>query len=142
MARGAGGRPPYAAVILIIGLTEEPILAAYVRGKLALAGVDLSVDVGTWLDAAWACVIDAPYEALKAAMQQMTKGMARIRPEAARATWGLLPEHQAAAGRLGQGPGLEAGAANMPPTTRGSNTAAEVDQWVRQRMARQPGQRK
>jgi hypothetical protein len=140
VARGVGGRPPYAAVILTIGLTEDPILSGYIRGKLALAGIDLSVEIGTWLDAVWACAMDAPYNELKAANAEMTKAMARVRPEQARATWGMLPEHQVQAGRLGRGPGLESGAADLPPSA-GGRTAADIDRWTQERLKKRPARR-
>lgn len=93
---------------------------AYIRGKLALAGVDLSVDCKTWLDAAYAVWIDAPYEALEKANVEMVKAMARLRPEAARETWGLLPQHQAMTGKLGR---------QQAPHVGPKSTSAEVQAW-------------
>lgn len=90
--------------------------AAYIRGKLALAGIDLSTDLGVWLDAVYAVWADAPHKHLESAQAELVKASARLRPEEARATWGLDPAHQRMAGTLGKGPGLEAGRrAGMPP---------------------------
>lgn len=141
MAGRAGGWPPYAGVLLIYHLAEgDAVVSGYVRGRLALAGVDLSSDLRTWLDAAWACYIDAPVDTLKSASHEMTKAMARVRPETARETWGLLPEHQAAAGRLGRSQGLEASV----PTARasGGSTAADVERWRQEQMKKRPIRRR
>lgn len=135
MACWAGGRPPYAAVILIHGLTENAITGGYVRGKLALAGLDLSTPLPDWLDAVWAAYIEAPYGVLEKANAEMVKAQARVRPEEARETWGMLPEHRAMAGNLGQGPGLEAGRGQAPGVARRKGpggTAAQVEQWAAQ----------
>jgi hypothetical protein len=118
----------------------DAVVSGYVRGKLALAGVDLSSDLRTWLDAAWACYIDAPVDTLKGASHEMTKAMARVRPETARETWGLLPEHQAAAGRLGRTQGLEADAARVQARGGGS-TAADVERWKQEQMSKRPRRR-
>lgn len=117
-------------MILIFGFTEHPISAPYVRGKLALAGIDLSVDLGTWLDAVYAVWIDAPHELLEKASAQMVRTQARIRPEDARETWGVLPEHKAHAGRLGQGRGAESGAGVAPAVGPRKDTEAEIRQWA------------
>lgn len=137
MAGGVGRGPPYAAVILILGLTEHPVLASYIRGKLALAGVDLSTDLATWLDSVYAVWIEAPHEALEKASSHMIKATARLRPEEARETWGMRPEHQAMAGRLGRGPGLEAGAGRAPTVGPRGDTESAVQEWALKQAARQ-----
>ncbi|MDF2822809.1 MAG: hypothetical protein K0R68_217 [Mycobacterium sp.] len=125
MVGGSGCGTPYAAVVLIFGVTESPSAGAYVRGKLALAGLDLSADLGVWLDAVYAVWIDAPHEMLEKAQATMVRQIARLRPEEARETWGLRPEHQAMAGKLGKG---AQGAA--PTVGPASSSQAEIDRWV------------
>jgi hypothetical protein len=107
--RPVGGKPPYAAVILIHGLTEHPIVGPYVRGKLALADIELASPLASWLDAVWAAYAEAPHELLQKLNAELVKKSAMLDPEEARATWGVAPEHVAMAGRLGRGRGLEAG---------------------------------
>ncbi len=138
---GAGGGPPYSAVILIIGLTEDPIAGSYIRGKLALAGIDLSADLGSWLDAVWAAYAEAPMDVLKKANEEMIKAQARVRPEEARETWGLRPEHRAMAGNLARGRGLESGAAGLGPPVGARDATGDVEAWRRQALAKQSGRR-
>lgn len=88
-----GGRAPYATASLIYGLAAEPAYAAYVRGKLAMAGIDLDAPLATYLDAAYAAVCDAPHDLLDKLQVSITLQSARMRPD--RDTWGLLPEHVA-----------------------------------------------
>lgn len=87
------------------------------RGRLALADIDATADLGPWLDAVYAAFADAPHDVLDKLNREMVVKSAMIDPEEARATWGTLPEHRAMAGNLGRGAGLEAGNANgLPPT--------------------------
>lgn len=116
MDDGAGREPPYATVILIHGLTENPIYGPYIRGRLALAHVTLQTPIRQWLDAVYATWVDAPHEVLEKAAKSMTLRSAMLRPD--RSTWGKLPEHRALAGKLGQGAGMEAGAGAPPAPTR------------------------
>jgi hypothetical protein len=106
-------------------LAESPSAGAYVRGKLALAGVDLSTDLGIWLDAVYAVWIDAPHELLEKAQATMVRQIARLRPEEARETWGLRPEHQAMAGKLGKG-----GAGAAPVVGPKPSTQQDIDRWA------------
>jgi hypothetical protein len=106
MADRPGGKRPHAEVRLIYALTEHPIYGAYVRGQLALAGIDLSTPVDVWLDAVYAVWVSAPFEQLEKLRLQMTKQAARIDPDEARKTWGRRPEHVAMAGSLGKGAGV------------------------------------
>jgi hypothetical protein len=92
----AGGRPPYGAVLLILGATGHPSYRSYIRGKLALAGVDLNAPLPVWLDASWAAYLDAPHALIEDAARELVLGAARLRPD--RETWGLRPEHRALAG--------------------------------------------
>lgn len=126
-------------MILTFGFTEHPISAPYVRGKLALAGIDLSADLGTWLDAVYAVWIDAPHELLEKANAQMVRTQARIRPEEARETWGMRPEHRAMAGRLGTGRGAESGVGQAPAAGPTRNTEEAVQAWAAQQARARPG---
>lgn len=79
------------------------MLGPYVRGRLALAGLDTRVDAGTYLDAAYAIVAEAPGETLDKMMRKIVEVRARHAPD--RATWGLEPEHRAMSAGLQPGPG-------------------------------------
>lgn len=142
MGCGAGGGPPYSAVILILGLTEDPIVGGYIRGKLTLAGLDLSTDLGPWLDAVWAAYAEAPMDVLKKAAEEMVKAQARVRPQEARETWGLRPEHRAMAGTLGRGRGLESGAAGLGPSVGAKDATGDVEKWRRQMFDKQQARRR
>lgn len=72
------------------------------RGRLALADIGLNTPLDVWLDAVYAVSVEAPYEALEKLNKQMIVKSAMVDPEAARETWGALPEHQAMAGKLGR----------------------------------------
>lgn len=116
MDDGVGGKPPYATVILIKGLTENPIYGPYIRGQLALAHVTLRSPLREWLDAVYAAWVAAPHDVLEKAAKFITLRSAILRPD--RSTWGKLPEHRALAGKLGQGAGMEAGAGAPPAPAR------------------------
>jgi hypothetical protein len=96
-------------VMLLIGMTRGPIYGPYVRGQLALAGIDLRADLCTWLDAVYAIYASAPFEQLDVLARQLVTKTAQLDPKEARKDWGRRPEHRAMAGGLGRGPGLEAG---------------------------------
>ncbi len=98
MDGGVGGQPPYGTVLLIKQVTEDPVYAAYVRGRLVLAGVDLSVPASDWLDAVWAAYVDSPHDLLKKLQREVVIATAKIMPD--RSTWGLLPEQQKLAGHM------------------------------------------
>lgn len=105
-------------VMLLIGVTEGPIYGPYVRGQLALAGIDLRTDLRTWLDAVHAVYAAAPFDQLDALGKELVTRTAQLDPAAARKDWGRRPEHRALAGGLGKGPGLEAGhRAGAAPST-------------------------
>ena len=90
----AGERSPYAAVILIYGLTEDALIGPWIRGRLALAGLDLRMAASAWLDAVYALWIDQPdKDILTKANQTLVVASARLIPD--RETWGALPEQQA-----------------------------------------------
>lgn len=120
--------------MLIFGFTTSPISGAYVRGKLALAGVELSAPLSTWLDAVYAAYVDAPHEALGKFVREMVKEQAKLRPKEARETWGLLPEHQALSGRLN----AKGGGA---PTVGPKDTEEALAAWKQKQGARPPSRR-
>lgn len=92
------------------------MLGPYIRGQLVLADIGLSMPCGMWLDAVYAVWVTAPEHLAKYNRELVIKS-AQLDPEAARETWGALPEHRAMAGQLGRGKGVEAGGA-MPQRTR------------------------
>jgi hypothetical protein len=104
-------------VMLLIGMTRGPIYGPYVRGQLAMSGINLRTDLCTWLDAVYAIYATAPFEQLDALTRQLVTKTAQLDPKEARKDWGRRPEHRAMAGGLGRGPGLEAGShAGAAPT--------------------------
>lgn len=95
-----GGQPPFGTVKVLIALTQRGSeYGPYVRGRLALAGLDDSrVPASRYCDAIYAIVADAPHDVLKDLFKQLTIQGAAAAPD--RDTWGLLPEHQMLAGGL------------------------------------------
>ena len=83
----------------------------YIRGRLALAGIDSRASLKTYVDATWAIIADAPYERLEKIQDKLIVAEAMANPEAARETWGILPEHQrsAAGAEALQAPELPSG---------------------------------
>jgi hypothetical protein len=83
-------------------------IAAYLRGRLHLAGVDADTPVGTVLDVLLTIVVDVPADALKDWRKNFDRALrplARQHPESRRVypdreTWGLLPQQQAAMAKL------------------------------------------
>lgn len=121
MDHEARGKRPYARILVIHEMTESPVYGTYIRGRLGLAGVDLSTPLDVWLDAVYAAFADAPHEHLEKLMSAVVKAEVKLRPEDARATWGLLPEHQVLSGGLaGKGSGHAPPSGPLPdlPTGR------------------------
>lgn len=88
-------------------------IAAYLRGKLHLARIDHTTPLATALDVLMTLVVDVPMETLEDWRKRFDRALldgsrAKARPGTPapkapipdRATWGLLPEHQAAMKRL------------------------------------------
>lgn len=97
MARRGGGAAPYTAANLIASFADkDQMTGAYVRGKLALAGVDESrTPLATWLDMVFAIVAEmseSPGRMIEHLDKKIVIETARAEPD--RETWGLLPEHQ------------------------------------------------
>jgi hypothetical protein len=103
--------------------TGRDDVAAYVRGKLHLAGIDGDTPLPVLLDVLTTVVVDVPVDALKDWRRRFDQALLRAslrtptartaaragtgprgaRPAASypdRETWGLLPEHQEAMARL------------------------------------------
>lgn len=118
MAGVPGGKRPYARVRILWSMTQDPIVGPWLRGRLALARVKLSAPADVWLDAVYALLVEVPDDALKALSRAIIRKSAEIDPEEARANWGRDPEHQAHAGKLGRGPGVEAGGGVAPELAR------------------------
>lgn len=83
------------------------MVGAWIRGKLALAGMDLSTPDRVWLDAVWSLWVEAPD--LQEFNRVFLMRSAMLRPEEARRTWGKTGVHAALSGGLGTGRGAEAG---------------------------------
>jgi hypothetical protein len=84
----------YQRVVTLLGATRDPLLGHYIRGRLALAGIDSRADIGPYCAAIWAILLEAPSDQIKAVQDQLIVSEAIRNPEKARETWGLLPEHQ------------------------------------------------
>lgn len=82
--------------------------------------------------AAWA---EAPGELLPKLAKHVTVQAAMLRPEEARETWGLLPEHRALGGNLVREPGLEAGRGRAPAMERKADV---IDRWSKARGVKPP----
>lgn len=86
-------RPPYAGACIVYEAAQDPSLKHYIRGKLALAGIDLRVTAACWFDAVWAILMEAPHDVLTKTADKMTLAQNRARPD--RDNWGLSAEEQA-----------------------------------------------
>lgn len=73
--------------------------AAYMRGKLFMAGVDDRTPISAALDVVQVIVMEIPGDELKKWRRELDRALWRVRPPD-RETWGLLPEHVAAQERL------------------------------------------
>lgn len=62
-----------------------------------------------WFDAAYAIIMEAPYEALDKMLDHLVRTQAKAEPD--RETWGMLPEHQRLMSKA-------AGSANTNPAAR------------------------
>jgi hypothetical protein len=101
---------------IVHGFTRDPMIGPYVRGKLTLAGLDTRDDAGSYLDATYAIVAEAPTDVLDKMMKEIVKVRARSAPD--RATWGLEPEHLRMSAGLQPGPD-DGGVAGGPQSRRG-----------------------
>ena len=81
-------------------MTRSSLYGAYVRGRLALAGLDSRTAVSVWCDAVYATLAEAPHEVLERLRDRMVVAEATADPVRARETWGLLPDHVAMAGSV------------------------------------------
>lgn len=54
----------------------------------------MQTPLSDWVDAIYATLATAPTDVLKQLEQQLVINSALADPEGARASWGLLPEHQ------------------------------------------------
>jgi hypothetical protein len=111
-------------------MTTDPVYSSYINGKLTLADIDLSTPLPDWLDSVYALYCEAPHELLEKMNKQMVINTARLRPEEARETWGLRPEHVAMAGQLGRGAGAEAGGRHgAPPVAVSAKARRNIAQY-------------
>ena len=83
-------------MILIYGLTEDPNIGSYLRGRLLLNRIDLHTSIDQWLDAVYALWLDAPHELLKKARKVIDEHSVMVAPD--RETWGTTPEQVAQMG--------------------------------------------
>lgn len=101
---------------MIFRITQDAIAGPWFRGRLALAGIDLSAPLDLWLDAVYALLPEMPGEQLGKIAGQIERKAAQLDPEAARENWGRSAVHRQLAGKLGQGPGVESGSTRgLPP---------------------------
>lgn len=76
--------------------------AAYVRGKLHMAGVDESTPISTALDVVIVVAMEVPGDELRKWRRELDRALWRVRPPD-RETWGLEPHQIAATERLIKG---------------------------------------
>lgn len=122
MVRGDGLPAPYGDVLLIASAAEDITYRGYVRGRLALAGLDLRTPLADWLDAVWAIYVDAPHSVLKEMARERVVRAAQLRPD--RETWGKLPEQRALGAGLVQ---------NNGPAPPGTPLSPEAQRLTRRR---------
>jgi len=81
-------------VIAIEAVTHHPLFGPWVRGQIALAGLDTRMPLDSWLDVIHASLATAPHDVLKRLNESFVVNAAIADPEGARKTWGQLPEHR------------------------------------------------
>jgi hypothetical protein len=75
-------------------MIRSPLYGPYIRGKLIQYGADLRTPLADALDLIYVILTEIPHEVLTCLRDGLTTAEAMIDPEGARATWGLLPDHQ------------------------------------------------
>lgn len=83
-------------------------IAAWLRGRLAMAGVTAESPIADVLDVLTVLVVEVPKEALTDWRSKLERALWRVRPPD-RASWGLAPEHQQQMGRLAGKPAARPG---------------------------------
>lgn len=83
--------------------TQRTDTAAFVRGKLHMAGVDRATPIATAVDVITVIAMDVPTDDLKKWRREFDSALWRVRPPD-RATWGLRPDQAAETRRLTAGP--------------------------------------
>jgi len=78
-------------------------IAAYVRGRLFMAGVDYRASICDALDVLQVVMLEVPVEGLRKWRDEFERALAKVRPFD-RETWGLEPEHVAAQNWMNQLP--------------------------------------
>jgi hypothetical protein len=79
-------------------MTSDPVIGAFVRGRMHMAGIRHDTDARVALDVLTVIALEVPRQAL----QQLRTNVERASWDIAepdRETWGLLPQHQAAMAR-------------------------------------------
>lgn len=85
--------------VLVAATDERTDVAAYMRGKLRMAGVDADTPLRDALDCLQVVIMEVPVDELKKWRREFDSALWKIRPPD-RSTWGLAPEQQAATARL------------------------------------------
>jgi hypothetical protein len=83
--------------VTLANTTRQPLLGPWIRGQLVLHHVsphDPRITLDDWIAAVHASVATAPADVLKKLNEQLVVAEVQVDPARARATWGLLPEHQ------------------------------------------------
>jgi hypothetical protein len=83
--------------VALASATRHPLYGPWIRGQFALHHVDPRMPIDRWIAAIHATLVTAPIDSLKQLNQQLVVAEVQVDPERARATWGLLPEHQVTA---------------------------------------------
>jgi hypothetical protein len=89
--------------VTLIALTvDRSDSAAYIRGKLFMAGVDARTPLCIVLDVLTVLSLETPVDELRKWRKELDAALWRAQPPD-RDTWGLRPEHQAQTERLMRG---------------------------------------
>jgi hypothetical protein len=80
--------------VVLVSATRSPLIGPWIRGQFALHHVDPRMSLDGFVDAIHATIATAPADVLKKLNDQLIIAAVQVDPERARASWGLLPEHQ------------------------------------------------
>lgn len=90
------------AVALIASTVGRTDTAAYIRGKLFMAGVGQRTPLGTALDVLQVLVMDVPVDEIRKWRRELDIALWKVTPPS-RETWGLEPDQVVATERLIRG---------------------------------------
>lgn len=90
------------ACALVASAATQTDTAAYLRGRLFMAGVSDRTPLATALDVLTVLVMEVPTDELRKWRRELDAALWKVRPPD-RSTWGLLPDQVASTERLIRG---------------------------------------